>query len=569
MQNDSDRSQPAPPPPPPSSDTIAGHLQLLRSILSTDQHVSPHQRAALQAIDREAADRRLLMQEDNTITPSIIRTLPRDGYWSTRAGSAARERRQAIPQPASRLSPRQSRMSRLTRPDIPENTSPAMPRPPPIIHTSRVRQASADLDVESRPLREGRYSKRRKLDDGSSDDHDRIPEYPAKEVSTNFNLKMRFLDPGHGQWNDAVHIDDHAKMNLHNIVNKDIFRPATKFHSILMKHQGGWPFDLAKLVVKLPSREYEAPPLQGMVFIAMNSEQLLADTLTYDSLLPTYHSWLSPSWYDSYRPLRDYPPPPRSIYQSPYYIRPVTDLSNVRWHDNDSGERHMSHICQVAGFDVTVKHELESKEDSHSPRSSPEPWRDDHRAFTRRRYFNNRIGARFAERRTVARANDDYVTAGESSSSASDNSDDDEQGAPLAREMALRERELQRELDEVENSQESLAFYKIAHATNRSTRLREQRRGEYIARDPQNNPQEAHVAGMPNLESHPPSIGLDTSDRGYYPSRLSTKRLPGPAEMLHGKSPTARHRDKACLPHAKFQVSQDEGAVSINFDPPV
>ena len=79
----------------------------------------------------------------------------------------------------------------------------------------------------------------------------------------------------------------------------------------------------------------------------------------------------------------------------------------------------------------------------------------------------------------------------------------------------------------------------------------------------------ARLYGRSDRTVSSPDAALNLS----HPS-TSRKRLPGPSEMLQGRSATfsgiSDGTDEKILPHAKFQIGRDSsGAITISFDPPM
>ncbi|PWY70202.1 hypothetical protein BO70DRAFT_365502 [Aspergillus heteromorphus CBS 117.55] len=69
-----------------------------------------------------------------------------------------------------------------------------------------------------------------------------------------------------------------------NILRNDSSVYCTKSDrcNLVLKHQGGSPFCLKKIVIKAPKSGYDAPIREGMVFVSMSSDELLARTAAFE-----------------------------------------------------------------------------------------------------------------------------------------------------------------------------------------------------------------------------------------------------------------------------------------------
>jgi len=69
-----------------------------------------------------------------------------------------------------------------------------------------------------------------------------------------------------------------------NVLQDDTSVYCTKSNkcNLLLKHVGGMPFTLTKIVVKAPRTGFDAPIQEGLVFIAMEDEKLLDRTSQYE-----------------------------------------------------------------------------------------------------------------------------------------------------------------------------------------------------------------------------------------------------------------------------------------------
>ena len=562
MQDDSrDRSS-----GPSSTENIAARIQSLRNILSSPRHTTAEQRLALDALDREEADRnRIMEREVNSPTSTIPRPFNDEGYWephgSTSPASLARERRRGF-RPSARLERQRDRMARLARSDslehVPLSTSGNSP-----LNAGRTRPASPDPETMSPRLANGRFTrnvKRRKLDDGTSDENHRLPEYGLEGTLLPGNLQMAVLDTGNP--NDALpQTDELAKQNLYLADNNLIFRSKRRRYNVLMKHKGGWPFNLSKLVIKLPKHDYETAPLQGMVFVSMEGEKLMEKTSYYDSLVPACYLLHLPRRYDSYRPSQEYfrsgrpPPPPLPR------TRPVSRSQDAQWCEGHLPEEP-AELEQVDGFEVAIERLPEHEETSTSPRS-PRPWHDPDHEYSRRQYAlradTYRPSYASDERSRRYRPAIAIPEQGPERTSPTPSDSDDEE-TPLYRGVP----QSQRELEEAEYRQRNILEQMRARRDRGDSYA-------YVHASSARYDDDGNLM-PPDHDYRAPSVGSAASPNapfGYSVEHTSTKRLPGCNEMLRGRSATAdaEDSDREILPHAKFQVSRDGGGVALNFEP--
>lgn len=555
MQNDSyDRSA-----GPSSFDDIAARIQSLRNILNSERHISAEQQVALEALDQEEAHRlsaRAMERDASSIPNSLPRTYSDEGYWESQSGpnttSIARERRRP-PRPGVRMERQRERLSRLGRSEPLEQVDTSVARLPPL-HTSRTRQASTDLDVEPQSIRGGRYRKRRKLNDGTADMAASVPNYGLTTLRSPCNLLMTFLESGI--------VNDLDNLRIHMPDNKIVLRTRSKQCSILMKHQGGWPFDLSKLLVKLSKHDYDVTQLQGMVFVAMNGEDLIAKTEYYDSLIPAHYTYHRiRSFVDTYRPTREASQRSRSPYRSIMRPRLAFEPDNAQWCDIRVSE-DPAQIGHTEGHQVTVE-SVPGEEEEGSPTSprSPQTWYDMDQEYSRRHY---------ALRADSYRPNydDEYsrayyrttATAGAHSRSSPTPSDSEDEELMYGR-MASAQRELQEAEDRQQAVLDRLQSQRERRFVRPTRPARWTEDPEFATRDSQRAYRDHFVSGDNSL--------LDLSHQDH----TSRKRLPGPSEMLQGRAAYSDAIEgasgKKLLPHAKFQVMRGSGGVTINFDPPM
>ncbi|KFX88521.1 hypothetical protein V490_07575, partial [Pseudogymnoascus sp. VKM F-3557] len=121
-----------------------------------------------------------------------------------------------------------------------------------------------------------RASKRRRL--GSPVSEPRIPAvnygYYGQVEPGKLNMEIEFCDGGtfsEGSERDSI------IYGAANVLKTDNSVYSTKSNrcNLVLKHEGDRPFCLKEIIIKAPPRGYTAPVQEGMVFIAMDSDELL------------------------------------------------------------------------------------------------------------------------------------------------------------------------------------------------------------------------------------------------------------------------------------------------------
>lgn len=556
---------------------INARLESLRSILTNAEHYTTEQQeVALQAIANERRDRERQEQERRASQPSAnARHMDDEGVFesqpSASPSSIVRTRRQMF-SARERLARQRDRVDRLARQDPLERVS---SNPSSLIPSgnSRPRSPSTDLDIEPPLTRDGGRSKRRKLDDGSSEDHT-LPVYGLEGTLLAGSLKMKVLDYPRPE-DPLPPADELAKSRLYQADNKDVFRTKKHKCTILMKHQGGWPFSLSRLVIRIPKHDYrdDTSPLQGMVFVSMNQDTLLERTSYYDTLFPAGYVLHRARRYDTHRPSHDYMHSTRSPMHSHIRPRQSPDPSDSQWCDPAHSIDDSITLPHLSGISITIDRlpaDPETNSAVTSPRS-PRPWHDpDYDYASRRNPYTDSYrpsytstsastltphqAAERARRWRYAATQADMIDADPAiseSPSPSDSASDDEETL-LYRDVPS----AQRELEEAEFRQRS--FPEQTRARRESGRA--ERSDAYL------------YANLARFGGGGDPVA-DEDDRRL-PPYTSTKRLPGCSEMLRGRRADsdieADDTNSPLPPHATFQVTRDAGGgVVVNFGPEV
>lgn len=239
-----------------------------------------------------------------------------------------------------------------------------------------------DYGTESNVIREQRFrAKRRKLDDGTFDDETRVISYGDEGRVTPGPLKMEIIRCDGGDYFEST--AGSAQLVLQD--DKNVYSTKENKCNMLLKHIGGMPFSLTKVVIRAPSDGFDSPIQEGMIFVAMDDDQLLEKTAQYERYSPRsyrfHHLYRRP---DSFRPSQEYfnssRSPLRSIDRSRYLRDPQLPWS--RFPENDP-ELETS---LVPGFDVSTFDPSEPEESpSYTPRS-PASWRDLDAEYSMRSY---------------------------------------------------------------------------------------------------------------------------------------------------------------------------------------
>jgi hypothetical protein len=133
----------------------------------------------------------------------------------------------------------------------------------------RPRSPAADLDGQRR------QTKRRKLehDTSSAPAYDGFKYGYRGQVVTG-RLKMDILSCDGGEYDNH-----HSSSGLYKIQNvlkndKSVYCTERSRCDLLLKHIGGAPFALEKVVIRAPDRGFTAPIQEGLVYVSMSPEDL-------------------------------------------------------------------------------------------------------------------------------------------------------------------------------------------------------------------------------------------------------------------------------------------------------
>ncbi len=483
------------------------------------------------ARDRRRRDLEAHLQDQDTA--SVSDSLPP----ASSPSSLMRSRRRAF-RPSERLQRYQrERLAQSGRPSTSET----------YVSPSTLSPAYQEQPAGDRGERQ--TAKRRKLDDGTYEEEPRTFSYGDKGQVVPGQLKLDILSCDGGEYSDP-----HTPINSYpqNVLQDDSSVYCTKSNrcNLLLKHIGGMPFTLTKIVVKAPRSGYDAPIQEGLVFVAMEDDGLLHRTSRYD------RHW-SPKPYvherrreDRYRPSYEYMNPTRS---------PLRSIDRSRYLNNPTSfeDDPFLETPLVPGFQVTIADPSDEEEAGDGP-PSPRPWHDDD--YSLRSYV---------DRYRPVYLGDERNTGPWSNSSDSEGYDPDipaEERRPGERER------LHRQQRDVENT--------LAHRNRMLDLMRAQqiRESDEIVgrrdheRDQDRTFQHPSASSRSGARTYAPAFGAPDP---AYPSHEQSNRSPrlepptSKADSTVAEASSSITQSEAVVPHARFFISRSKSSTAIKFDPPV
>ena len=548
---------------PQSISDVAARLQNLRNLLSNDRLNAQHRRA-MDALDREMAemagepysarfDRRRRGLE------SVIRE-----YDSIGSGSGP-ETLHNTPS-LSRTRRRTSQVRRMQRrrdQQMARARQEAEHSRPPFSYVELPRMVSPDVAAreyseEAQVNREYRWrAKRRKLDHDAPTLSMGAFKYGYMGQVVPGKLRLHIASCDGGQYSDTSGENSWAS----NVLEDDTTVYCTKNNrcNIVLGHAGNTPFSLTKIVIKAPRMGFDSPIQEGMVFVAMNDDNLLSRTASYQIQYTSKRHRQSHPRPDTGRfrlaPSHEYfsstRSPLRSIDRSALLVDPTepqNSSSPPRQHPEDDDPRPsvlsssqpaanpISTPSVVAGFRVTMNFE-DSEDDETTPRytnlgySTPNIHDFDQADIDRLLAFQDHYSPDYHHRQ----ASDENIDE----SSDSDSSDNEE-------------------LLQVLRSRDP-SYHRLTAAEQRIANENYMREFREWRRSYRRMPSDAwwSTGGMDprHLRSAPSRIVMAPSN-GMRPSSSSAE--PGDAAP-----------DEILPPHARFFIRRDKSSVAIKFDPPV
>ena len=275
-------------PPPRRTSDVSARLQHLRNLLNSDRQRNFEQRRAMEALDREMLelsaepisarlDRRrrglesqVREYESQTVetTPEVLNNPP----------ALMRARRRAT-RPSERLQRHRDRLNQtvLPRPENELSRVPLTYSPVPRIGSPDI--TAQEYSGEAQVIRDYRSrAKRRKLDPDHDDGGPQGYKYGHKGQVVSGPLKMEIVSC------DGGHYDQSGESSWPSFVLEDdsrVYCTKSDRCNMVLGHIGNMPFSLRKLVIKAPKTGYDAPIQEGMIFVAMDDDNLLSRTANY------------------------------------------------------------------------------------------------------------------------------------------------------------------------------------------------------------------------------------------------------------------------------------------------
>ena len=561
-------------------------LQQLRNLLDSERHANTDQRRAMEALDREMHEmagepillrlnrraRGLEAQSGEQETAATPQTPP--------TGSPmALQRRRRIVRPSERVARYRSRMEAVDNTaDAMEETSASIDRPPPPIEPSDI--AIQEYMGEAQFHRETRWrAKRRKLDDGTYEEEAKTFSYGHNGQVVAGPLRLDIVSCDGGAYSEP-HVGSSWPQNV-LLDDSSVYCTKSNRCNMLLKHVGGMPFSLTKLVIKAPRNGYDSPIQEGMIFVAMEEDKMLERTapyeIRYSPKRPRGHARRERN-HIRFGPSREYinsiRSPLRSIDRSnylrdPYPLRDVRDDEIVMLNDLDD----LLDVDLVPDFEVSTTYDNHSDNEG-SVQRSPRARRLSSSWYTDPdRHYIPPVGVSDYYRPTYHDLGDeDY--SGESTSSTHESNPDHDRD-PSGRNYpdslqasSARQRRLLRSR-QIERAYDAGAAASTRYIHDEFTRAHRQ-----LELSDFNNPSRRLRSRPSRIEVRPGSRRQDTPDVQIPPDDHSGVRSPTPSEPLNTSNTLPAPKVETTTadilkPHARFFIRRDKSAVSINFEPPM
>ena len=542
------------------------------SLLHSERHTNPSQRQAMEALDREMLEmaseplsarmnrraRGLEAQSNEHDTAAAPQTPPT-------GGPMALQRRRRIVRPSERL----ARIRRTNDPvgsvaDAMEETSTSLNRPPPPVEPSDI--AVQEYLGEAQFHRETRWRavKRRKLDDGTHEDEAKTFSYGHNGQVVAGPLRLDIVSCDGGAYSEP-HIGSSWPQN---VLQDDTSVYCTKSNrcNMLMKHVGGMPFSLTKVVIKAPRNGYDAPIQEGMVFVSMDEDKMLERTapyeIRYSPMKSREHSRREEN-HIHFGTTREYMnsarPPLRTIDRTSY-LRDPYPLHNIH-----SPETDLLDVDVIPDFDVSTTYDNHSDNEGSLQRS-PRMRRLSASYHDADPQHIPPVGMPDYYRPTYHDTDNEDDSQGSASSTHESNPDFSRHLSgrtyqdPLHPSSARQRRLLRaRHIEHAYDVQSVLNQIDIQDNFAQTYRRLEADQSEHQA--------SRRLRIRPSrIEIRPESRRQDTPDVQAPPTEQNDMYGPPSDEITHA----AKAEESNILkPHARFFIRRDKSSVSINFDPPV
>ncbi|KAJ9637578.1 hypothetical protein H2204_004727 [Knufia peltigerae] len=209
-------------------------------------------------------------------------------------------------------------------------------------------------------------AKRRKLDDGTYEDEPRTFSYGHYGQVVPGLLRMEVAVCDGGEYLDP-RIPIHSYPQHILVDDSRVYCTKSSQCDLLLKHVGGMPFTLTKVVIRAPRAGFDAPIRTGLIFVAMDEANLLEKAAKYDLVE-------DPEDHRS-RPLREVTRPSREYMNSTR--SPLHTRYRLRYPENLIGQDAAPEADTTRNTRAdTDSPDGEDEEEVEGP-SSPRPWHDD------------------------------------------------------------------------------------------------------------------------------------------------------------------------------------------------
>ncbi|KIW51463.1 hypothetical protein, variant 1 [Exophiala xenobiotica] len=523
---------------------ISARLQNLRNLLNSERHLGADHQQAFEAIDREmdhqmAADRSAARERRRRDLEAHIQeqdasSVSENPPQTNNPSSLVRSRRRAF-RPSERLQRYQrERLGQSSRTVASEAyISPSTASPSTV-------QPNNDRGERLR-------AKRRKLDDGTYEDEPRTFSYGHNGQVITGQLRMEIVSCDGGEYSDP-----HVPINSYpqNVLVDDTTVYCTKTNrcNLLFKHVGGMPFTLTKIVVKAPRAGFDAPIQEGLIFIAMDEDNLLDKTSQYDVRWTPKSRRLLRHRQDGYRP--PYRPSHEYINSTRSPLRSINSsryLNNPTEQDEDSE----SDTVLFPGFTVSITDPSDEEDAALGP-PSPRPWQDDEYSL---RSYVDRYRPTYLE--------DDRDDGLWSTSGDSDDGWDDPE----------RERWHRQQPDEDRlHHQDRIVNLMRAQQIRDSDGLLGRRNHQGASQNDDGIHHRTSTPRRSGMRTSAPPIGAAESscpadERSGRPREYVDETVAKSGRGDAGASSSTK--SDTILPHARFFINKSKSSAAIRFDPPV
>ena len=399
-------------------------------------------------------------------------------------------------------------------------------------------------------------AKRRKLDDGSYEDETRPVKYGFKGQVVPGQLKLEIASCDGGEYHDP---SNGTPSWPQNALQDDTTVYCTRSNrcNMLLRHASGMPFTLTKMIIKAPRSGFDAPIQEGMVFVAMNDEDLLEKTANYERHYSPrshrYHRQRFEQTRSTYEYMTATRSPLRAIDRT-RYLRDPHPMPHPS--DNDSALDY----AVVPGFSVTTGDPSDAEEPAPSGPPSPRPWQNYDTDDVYRPYVDRYRPRYNNPANLLDEANDPSNPTSDSDDLADHLADAAEMAAVLHEMGDHNASEARRVLQRTRQAREE----REASIQRLQEDLQEATDSDDDTRPPPYRRSILNRVGLRNYgnpePSHPP---------GY-------ERLGSEPDATAGKSPSSADRrgavsgaSDALAPHARFFIPRSRSSIAVKFDPPV